>query len=45
MNRQMTYVIACLAAMAQLSPVAAEDHASRPNIVLILADDKYAEAG
>lgn len=39
MNRQMTYVIACLAAMAHFSPVAAEDLASRPNIVLIVADD------
>jgi arylsulfatase A len=42
MIRQVTYSLACLAAMARLSPVAqvrADEAAARPNLVLIVADD------
>lgn len=39
LNRQMIYALACVAAMAPPSPVSADDVASLPNIVLIVADD------
>lgn len=45
MNQQRTCVLACVAAIALFSPVSADEAASLPNIVLIVADDKYAEAG
>ncbi len=39
MNRQMIYALAGVTAMALLSSVSADDAASLPNIVLIVADD------
>lgn len=39
MNQPMIYALACLAATALLTPVSADDVASLPNIVLIVADD------
>src|SRR5262245_34296554 len=39
MNWKMVHTLSCVAALALLSSVSADEVASRPNIVVILADD------